>query len=222
MTSYNAFIAVAYDPMTRTMWIYDEMYKKGMTNLDIAKEITRMGYSKEKIWADAAEPKSIYELQQGLIEERRGPNGKEYVRYSLSNITTAVKGPDSVNNGISRIQEYHIIVHPNCRNTILELNNYAWAKDKDGNYTGKPDKLYDHLMDALRYSLSGELVKGHGGVVEAKGEPVSLTTPMAAPVAVDEPVNTLNSLNVVPAEGPTDVAPPRKHVCRVFSSIRYD
>ena len=222
MTSYNAFIAVAYDPMTRTMWIYDEMYKKGMTNLDIAKEITRMGYSKERVWADAAEPKSIYELQQGLIEERRGPNGKEYVRYSLSNITTAVKGPDSVNNGISRIQEYHIIVHPNCRNTILELNNYAWAKDKDGNYTGKPDKLYDHLMDALRYSLSGELVKGHGGVVEAKGEPVSLTTPMAAPVAVDEPVNTLNSLNVVPAEGPTDVAPPRKHVCRVFSSIRYD
>ena len=220
VTSYNAFEAVAYDPMTRTMWIYDEMYTKGMTNLDIAKQITRMGYSKEKVWADAAEPKSIFELQQGLVEERRGPNGKEYVRYSIPNITKAVKGPDSVSNGISRLQEYHVIVHPTCRNFILELNNYAWAKDKDGNYTGKPDKLYDHLMDAWRYSLSGELLKGHGGVVEAKGDEKVYTPRLEMPV--DEPVSTLNMTNIVPAEGPTDVAPPRKKVCRVFSSIRYD
>ena len=222
VTSYNAFVAVAYDPMTRTMWIYDEMYQKGMTNLDIAKVITRMGYAKEKVWADAAEPKSIYELQQGLIEERRGPNGKEYVRYSLPNILTAVKGPDSVSNGISRLQEYHVIVHPTCRNFILELNNYAWAKDKDGNYTGKPDKLYDHLMDAWRYSLSGELLKGHGGIVEAKGGSFTPTLDLLPPPKTEAPVNTFEKKEIVQAEGPTDVAPPKKRVCRVFSSVRYD
>jgi len=226
MTSYNAFVAVAYDPMTRTMWIYDEMYMKGMTNLDIAKKIVSMGYAKEKIWADSAEPKSISELQEGLIEERTGPKGKEYVRYSLPRIIKAAKGPDSVSNGISRLQEYHVIIHPTCRNFILEINNYAWAKDKDGNYTGKPDKLYDHLMDAWRYALSGELLKGHGAVIEAKGDDTAIahTTMNGADSGafIAPPVNTLANRDIISAEGPADVAPPHKRVCRVFSSVRYE
>lgn len=147
--SYNAFVAIAYEPMTRTMWIYDEMYEKGMTNLDIAKKIISIGYGKEKIWADAAEPKSIYELREGLIEERKNSDGtKDYVRYALPNIIEAVKGPDSVSNGISRVQEYHIYVHYKCRNCILEFNNYAYARDKDGNFTGKPEKEFDHCLVA--------------------------------------------------------------------------
>ena len=287
--SFNAFVAIAYDPLTRSLWVYDEMYSKGMTNLDIAKKIISMGYGKEKIWADAAEPKSIFELREGLIEERTVERRKEYVRYSLPNIIEAVKGPDSVANGISRVQEYHIFVHYTCRNMILELNNYAWAKDKDGRYTGKPEKEFDHLCDALRYALTGELIKGHGGVVEARGmderlvraslpkaEPVAVSAPepvyelpapagepvaeeptepvpatqaevvphahvsrvggVSEPVTLSEkdiitmrlmapdapPVNTLNALKVVPAEGPEGVAPPKRRARRVFSSSRVE
>lgn len=229
--SYNAFVALAYDPMTRTMWIYDEMYEKGMTNLDIAKKIISMGYGKEKIWADAAEPKSIYELREGLIEERENPDGtSDYVRYSLPNIIEAVKGPDSVSNGISRVQEYHIYIHYKCRNAIRNFTNYAWAKDKDGQYTGKPEKEEDHIPDAVRYALNGELLKGRGGVIEARGEPVthhvsrigtSSPEPLKTTPALPEPVNTFtSSTRIVSAEGPVDVAPPRKRAVRVFSSIR--
>ena len=142
--SENAFVALAVDLKTYTMWIFDEMYENGMTNLDIAKRITEMGYAKEMIWADAAEPKSIYELQQGFMDEKDG----EITRFALPNIRPALKGPDSVNNGIARMQQFHIIVHPRCVNTLRELSTYHWDVDKDGNFTGKPCKEDDHCLVA--------------------------------------------------------------------------
>ena len=149
--SENAFMALAVDLKTYTMWIFDEMYENGMTNLDIAKRITEMGYAKEMIWADAAEPKSIYELQQGFMDEKDG----ELVRFALPNIRPALKGPDSVNNGIARMQQFHIIVHPRCVNTLRELSTYHWDVDKDGNFTGKPCKEDDHCLVAGTKVITG-------------------------------------------------------------------
>ena len=219
-TSYNAFVAAAIEPLTHTMWIFDEMYEKGMTNIDIARRITEKGYSKEVIYADSAEPKSIYELQQGLLELQEYEGETITVRYALPNIRAALKGPDSVANGIAKVQEYHIYVHPLCRNTIRELQNYAWAKDKDGRLTGKPEKEFDHLCDALRYSLSGELLKGHGGVVEAKGMEHHHVMRVAS--SEPEPVNTLRQRQVVQAIGPADAAPTKKRTVRIFSSVKAD
>ena len=175
--SYNALIAIAYDTLTRTLWIYDEMYFKGESNLVIAKEIIRKGYGKEKIWADSAEPKSIHELKEGFIEERMNPDGsKDHVRYALPGVVEAVKGPDSVRNGIARVQEYHIYIHYTCRNTLREVMNYSWKKDKDGKYTGEPEKEFDHLclvgdtevytpdgVKCIRDVRAGDLVLSHLG-----------------------------------------------------------
>lgn len=147
--SYNAFVAVATDLEHRTMWIFDEMYEKGLTNLDIAKRITEMGYSKEVIWADAAEPKSIYELQQGFVEavDENDPS-KGLYRWALPNIRPALKGPDSLMNGISHNQEFRVFVHPRCINVIRELSCYCWEQDRDGKYTGRPIKDFDHCLVA--------------------------------------------------------------------------
>lgn len=203
--SYNAFIAVLADPIEREMWIFDEMYQKGMTNLDIAKRITEMGYAKEKIVADSAEPKSIYELRQGLIEEvpvSDSPGAmKLYRTYSLPNITSAVKGADSVNNGISRIQEYHINVHPNCENTILELTNYSWELDNAGVPTGKPEKDFDHLMDALRYALNTLLIRGHTKVIEASGGSKPTEHAIEAPKEVQDAIKREKRCRVVSTVG---------------------
>ena len=168
--SFNAFIALAVNIKTRDIWIYDEMYRKGMTNLDIAKKICEMGYGKEEIWADSAEPKSNYDLAQGIVE-KIGGFGEEatYVTWQLPNIRAALKGNDSVSNGIQRIQSFKIHVLPMCQNTIIELNNYAWDEDKDGNLTGKPIKDFDHLMDAMRYAMTKFFIRAKGAVVEAKG-----------------------------------------------------
>jgi phage terminase large subunit len=123
----------------RTIHIFDEHYQRGMTNQEIAKLLTYKGYQKTKIYADAAEPKSIEELR----------------RAGMSRIEAAQKGKDSIINGIQYLHQFEIIVHPNCENTIMELSNYIWAKDRFGELTGKPIDDYCHILDALRYSTTG-------------------------------------------------------------------
>jgi len=126
----------------RKIWVFDELYQKALTNRAIAEKITAMGYAKERIKADCAEPKSIDELRE---------NGLPHVR-------AARKGRDSVNNGIQYIQDYEIIVHPRCANFITEISNYTWDEDKFGNRINKPIDDFNHLMDAMRYGLEDVLV----------------------------------------------------------------
>ena len=58
----TAFFCGLIDTETKDLWVFDEMYQKGMSNEQIYEEILRMKYSKEKIVADSAEPKSIDRL----------------------------------------------------------------------------------------------------------------------------------------------------------------
>lgn len=95
-----------------------------------------MGYGKENITADSAEPKSIDELK-GLGLRIRG----------------AKKGKDSINNGIQWIQDLEIIVHPRCVNFLTEISNYMWNNDKFGKRLNVPVDDFNHLMDAMRYAL---------------------------------------------------------------------
>lgn len=185
--SYNAFVAVAVDVDSRKLWIFDEMYERGMPNFEIAKRITEMGYQNETIIADCADPKSIYELKVGfkeLIVDERGdmiPDERgqpQYRHYVLPNIRSAMKGADSLKNGIQRVQSFHMIVHSvKCRNVIMELSQYCYDTDKDGKFLDRPIKESDHSMDGLRYSLEGVFGSGTGMVIEAgMDNPVEVMT----------------------------------------------
>lgn len=125
------------DIENRELFIFDEMYEKALLNDEIANTITEKGYGKELIIADSAEPKSIVDLR----------------RYGLRKVKAAEKGPDSIRSGIQFIQQFTIYVHPSCQNFSIELANYVWAKNKEGQATNKPIDEYNHLIDALRYSL---------------------------------------------------------------------
>lgn len=124
------------DKENKRLFVFDEMYEKGMSNRRIADEITRMGFAKEQITADSAEPKSIDELKG----------------YGLR-VRSAQKGRDSIQNGIQWIQELEIIIHPRCVNFLTEISNYTWDKDKLGNKLNVPIDDFNHLMDAMRYAL---------------------------------------------------------------------
>lgn len=132
------------DLTSRTIWVFDEIYKKGMSNEKIAAEIIAAGYSKERIKADSAEPKSIDRLRE----------------LGLVNIGKARKGKDSINTGIDFIQGFRIIIHPKCASFITEISNYTWDKDdRDGRRINRPADCFNHLMDAMRYALE-DLEKG--------------------------------------------------------------
>ena len=132
----TAFIASLIDLDSNEIFIFDEHYQKAMSNKMIADMIKYKGYSKEKIVGDSSEPKSIDDVKRNGIYRLKG----------------ARKGKDSILNGIQYIQDFKIYVHPKCENTLIELSNYVWDT-KDGNVINKPIDDYNHLMDALRYSL---------------------------------------------------------------------
>ena len=124
------------DQTEKCLFVFDEMYEKGLSNKKIADNIKGMGYGKERITADSAEPKSIDELKSlGL------------------RVKGAAKGKDSIKNGIQWIQDLEIIIHPRCVNFLTEISNYTWDKDKFGTKLNVPIDDFNHLMDAMRYAL---------------------------------------------------------------------
>lgn len=133
----SALFAGLISKERREIYVTDELYKKALTNNKLAEEIKNMGYGKERITADSAEPKSIDELYD----------------LGLKGISGARKGKDSINNGIQFIQGYKIIIHPRCVNFLTEISNYTWAKDKFDKPINKPIDMFNHLMDAMRYAL---------------------------------------------------------------------
>lgn len=135
-TDPNAFVCMLIDNDKKIIYIFDEFYKTGITNKQIAEEIKRKGYGSERIICDCAEPKSIAELRD------------EGIRAEPSR-----KGRDSVTHGIQLIQNYKIIVHSRCVDFTKEISNYCWEKNKDGKPTDKPDHEFSHGMDAMRYGV---------------------------------------------------------------------
>lgn len=132
----TAFFCGLLDVQNKQLFVFDEMYEKGMSNKRIAEKIQELGYGKEHITADSAEPKSIDELKSlGL------------------RVKGAAKGKDSIQNGIQWIQDLEIIIHPRCVNFLTEISNYTWDTDKFGTKLNKAIDDFNHLMDAMRYAL---------------------------------------------------------------------
>ena len=134
----SAMVVSYLDSENGRIYITDEFYAIGKLNNEIADMIKYKGLAKEVIIADSAEQKSIEEIK----------------RLGVPRIRSAAKGQGSILQGIQKIQQYELVVNPQCRNIIVELENYSWEKDKaTGEYINKPQDTYNHALDALRYSI---------------------------------------------------------------------
>ncbi len=111
-------------------------FQKGLSNKQLADSILNQPRKALTI-ADSAEPKSIDEIRSyGVL------------------IQPAVKGKDSVSNGIQMVQQQQISVTKRSTNIIKEYRNYLWLTDKDGRIINEPDHLWSHSMDAIRYAMT--------------------------------------------------------------------
>jgi len=134
----STLICSLVDLENRKLYVFDEMYEHGLLNNELAERIIEMGYSKEKIVADSAEQKSIAEIKS----------------YGVPRIKAAKKGAGSIMSGIQFIQQFDVIIHPTCKHTIDEFENYSFKKDKTtGQYLNAPVDNYNHCIDPIRYSL---------------------------------------------------------------------
>lgn len=96
-----------------------------------------------KMWCDCAEPDRIktwkragYYKAEGVVKEK-GSNGKT-----------------SVQAQIDFLKRHKIHIHPSCINTIKEIQQWKWEKDKQtGLYIDEPVCVFDDAMAALRYGI---------------------------------------------------------------------
>lgn len=117
------------------------MYDTGLTTTDIINKLKSLNIGRtDEIWADSAEPR--------LIEE---------IYRSGFNIKPVKKGPDSINFGISVLQNFALVVDSKSTHLIDELYGYEYRTDKNGIVLDKPQDFNNHLIDALRYLAMSRL-----------------------------------------------------------------
>jgi phage terminase large subunit len=143
-----AVLVSHYDRPRKTIYIYDEIYERGLTN-DVLAELVLEKVGRDYIRCDSAEPKSIAELQM------RGVNA-----------IGARKGKDSVNHGIQWLQQQTIIIDKKCINARNEFGQYKWKEDKNGNAIRQPIDHNNHLIDALRYAYEDDMIEAKLEITE--------------------------------------------------------
>lgn len=147
------YVVGHYDSKRKTLYIFDEIYKVGLSNAKAAAMIKERTHYSQPIICDSAEPKSIAEL--------RG--------YDLS-VRGAKKGPDSVEYGIKFLQSLEKIVIDNirCPHAAEEFYNYELESDgNDGFKDGYPDRD-NHTIDAVRYALEDEISRKKARIINRK------------------------------------------------------
>lgn len=114
------------------LYIKELFYKEELTTAQIGQFLKDRVGGSMPIYADAAEPDRIAELQSmGL------------------NVTRANK---DVEAGIAFIHQFSLFIQKNSVNVLNEVQSYSWQKHADGSLLDKPLKKFDHSMDAMRYA----------------------------------------------------------------------
>lgn len=131
----NCCLSVDVELGQKKIYIFDEYYQGNIT-LDTLIGEVRKRVGKSYVTCDGAWGQNIIEFNTHDI-------------WALP----ARKGPDSVKHGIMWLQDFEIIIHKDCVNTIREMELYRWDVDKFGNPTDKPVDKDNHSIDALRYAV---------------------------------------------------------------------
>ncbi|MBU5214367.1 PBSX family phage terminase large subunit [Bacillus oleronius] len=149
--SYNAFVRMAIDHENKYLYIFEQYYKRGLTDVELADDLER--YKKLLIRADNAEPKTI-----------------AYFRQRRFRMIGAKKGPGSRLQNTKKVKRFKkIICSDACPDVIRELKNLTFAKDKNGKIIEDEFNIDPHTFSAIWYGLDDYEVaslKGHN----AKGK----------------------------------------------------
>lgn len=148
-TSYNAVIRVAIDDKHKWLYIYKEYYKNKMTDDKTASDLVVWDedIKERRIKADNAEPKTI-----------------QYFRQQGFNIVPCKKKCDKKSEGsrianTKKIKRFRrIICSTGCPNTIKELKDLTYKKNKDGSINKSQFNLDAHTFSAIWYALDDYIV----------------------------------------------------------------
>ena len=133
----STIVASLYDKKNGKIYVYNEFYKRGCQLDTLYEAMTKMQLTKTKIYMDSAEPRSI-----------------DYFKRKGINAQPCIKGAGSVNSRIAFLQNHQIIIHPSCKNVIMEFENFAYERNKDGTLKESYTHEFSHAIDGLGYAYS--------------------------------------------------------------------
>ncbi|TDQ35270.1 PBSX family phage terminase large subunit [Aureibacillus halotolerans] len=135
--SYNAIVRLAVDTERKYLYIYWEYYKNGMTDDRTAVEIDEFRQSGELIKGDSQEAKTI-----------------KYFNQLGFNMMSALKFQGSRLAYTKKIKRFKKIICSNeCTNTIYELKDLTFAKDKNDAIIEDEFSIDPHTFSAIWYGL---------------------------------------------------------------------
>jgi len=136
----TTLVQTSIDKANKIIYVKECIHQTHLTTSQIA-HLNQRFAGDSLIVADSAEPRLISELSRDC------------------NIVPAIKGQGSITFGISLLQDFGLVIDSNSLNLVKELNNYCWLEKK----SRTPIDKFNHLLDALRYSISYQLQNPNQG-----------------------------------------------------------
>lgn len=137
----TAIVDVVIEEETKTLYIDELCYRTEMLTSDIIAELKPQG--NVKVISESADPRLVQEIYRAGI-----------------NIHPVVKYQGSVEAGITKMQEYKIVITKRSANVIKEFRNHTYQQDKEGKWLNTPIDLWNHAIDAIRYVVMSEILGG--------------------------------------------------------------
>lgn len=138
----TAIVDVIIEEDTKTLYIDELCYRTYMLTSDIVAELKPHGLV--KVISESADPRLVQEIYRAGI-----------------NIHPVVKYKGSIEAGLTKMQEYKIVITKHSTNVIKEFRNYTYSQDKEGKWLNTPIDVWNHTIDAIRYVVMSEILGGH-------------------------------------------------------------
>ena len=135
----DSLTEVAIDKKKMKIYLKEHIYQNGLKSHELAK-IVLSKVDNMLIIADSAEPRLIADLKHLGV-----------------NIKPVKKG--TIESGITRMQDFHIVISPESTNIAKELNNYIYADKGSKLYVD----AYNHAIDGTRYNVVYHLDNPNAG-----------------------------------------------------------
>lgn len=122
--------------MNNCLYLDELLYAKQLRLPQLIPIVKENTLADTYVWADAARPDLIVELQLAGCE-----------------VIAAKKGQGSIKDGIELMQSYDkIYITKRSTWARKEFSNYVWVKDKDGLNKTLPIDKWNHFIDSCRYA----------------------------------------------------------------------
>lgn len=156
--SYNALVSMAVDKTEEyeDLYIYDEIYRNGLDDEEFV-NLPEVQKFKNKQQKQLKEGKYL-----NLLKADHQPGTIRYFQnHGFQIKKTSAKYQGSRLENTKKMKRFRrIIVSPKCVNTIRELKDLTYAKDRNGNLIYDEFNIDPHTFSAIWYALDNYEIKG--------------------------------------------------------------